>query len=74
MVNEAIVRLEGLPDVLTLPELAGVLRCSESTIKRRLRDNTLPIPRLRGLDKKMRFAKFAVLQYLESGGGRSRRA
>ena len=74
MVNEAIVRLEGLPDVLTLPELAGVLRCSESTIKRRLRANTFPIPRLRGLDKKLRFARVAVLRYLESGGGRSRRA
>ena len=75
MLNEALVRLEALPDVLTLRELAGVLRCSESTIKRRLRAGVFPIPRLRGLDKRTRFAKVAVARYLESGGSaRSRRA
>ena len=75
MVNEALARLETLPDVLTRSELAGVLRCSESTIKRRQRAGVFPIPQLRGLDKKPRFAKVAVARYLESGGStRSRRA
>ena len=75
MLNELLVRLEALPDVLTIRELAGVLRCSESTIKRRLSAGVFPIPRLRGLDKRTRFAKVAVARYLESGGiARSRRA
>ena len=67
---DALASLEALPDVLTISELARVLRCSESTIKRRLRDGVFPIPSLRGLDKRMRFAKAAVLRYLDQGGGR----
>ena len=59
-------RLEHLPDVLTLRELAQVLRCSESTIKRRVRARVFPIPVLSGIDKRMRFAKSAVLRYLDS--------
>ena len=75
MMNDAFVRLEALPDVLTIRELAGVLRCSERTIKRRMRDGVFPIPSLQGLDKRTRFAKVAVARYLESGGSaRSRRA
>ena len=67
---DALASLEALPDVLTISELARVLRCSESTIKRRLRDGVFPIPSLRRLDKRMRFAKAAVLRYLDQGGGR----
>ena len=68
MTQDALTRLEALPDVLTLSELARVLRCSESTSKRRLRDGVFPIPPLRGLDKRTRFAKAAVLRYLDLGG------
>ena len=68
MTKDALTRLEALPDVLTLRELAGVLRCSESTIKRRLRVGVFPIPTLRGLDKRVRFAKAAVVRYLEASG------
>ena len=67
---DALASLEALPDVLTISELARVLRCSESTIKRRLRDRIFPIGPLRGLDKKIRFAKAAVLRYLDQAGGR----
>ena len=75
MMNDAILRLEALPEVLTIRELAGVLRCSESTIKRRMRAGVFPIPSLRGLDKRIRFAKAAVIRYLHSSsGGRTRRA
>ena len=68
MMKDALARLEALPDVLTLRELARVLRCSESTIKRRLRAGVFPIPTLRGLDKRVRFAKAAVARYLDAGG------
>ena len=68
MTKDALARLEALPDVLTLRELARVLRCSESTIKRRLRTGVFPIPTLRGVDKRMRFAKTAVVRYLDSNG------
>ena len=72
---DALARLDALPDVITIRELAGVLRCSESTIRRRLRDLVFPIPPLRGLDKKLRFSKSAVIRYLGSGGrGRTSRA
>ena len=74
MANDDLDGLEALPDVLTIRELARVLRCSESTIKRRLRAGVFPIPPLRGLDKRMRFAKAAVLRYLDSGArGRAAR-
>ena len=59
--------LKLLPDVLTIRELAGVLRCSESTIRRRLRDRVFPIPPLQGVDKRKRFSRVAVLRYLDSG-------
>ncbi|MYN68424.1 MAG: helix-turn-helix domain-containing protein [Acidobacteria bacterium] len=74
MANDDLDGLEALPDVLTIRELARVLRCSESTIKRRLRAGVFPIPPLRGLDKRMRFAKASVLRYLDSGArGRAAR-
>ena len=68
MTKDALARLDALPDVLNLCELARVLRCSESTIKRRRRAGEFPIPTLRGLDKRMRFAKAAVVRYLDSSG------
>ena len=68
MTKDALARLEALPDVLTLKELARVLRCSESTIKRRRRAGVFPIPTLRGLDKRVRFAKGAVVRYLDPSG------
>ena len=60
--------LDDFGDVLTPSELAPVLRCSVSTLKRRSRDGTLPIPSLYGISKGPRFAKIAVRRYLESGG------
>lgn len=68
MTKDALARLDALPDVLTLRELAAVLRCSESTIKRRRRAGVFPIPTLHGLDKRMRFAKAAVVDYLDAAG------
>ena len=60
--------LELLPDVLTIRELAHVLRCSQSTIKRRLRDRTFPIRLLPGIDTRARFAKADVAYFLDSNG------
>ena len=68
MTKDALARLDALPDVLTLRELAAVLRCSESTIKRRRRAGVFRIPTLHGLDKRMRFAKAAVVDYLDAAG------
>ena len=68
MTNEALARLEALPDVLTIRELAPVLRCSVTTIKRRIRARSFPIPLLGGIDNRKRFAKSAVRRYLDGGG------
>ena len=61
------VRLDSLGDVLTIEELAQLLRCSVSTVKRRLRDGVFPIPPLQGIDSKFRFSKISVRRYLDSG-------
>ena len=60
----------GLPDVLFVEDLAAVLRCSPSTIRRRLKAGVLCIPTLPGVDKRPRFGRPAVVDFL----GRGRRA
>ncbi len=58
----------GLPDVLFVEDLAAVLRCSPSTIRRRLKAGVLCIPTLPGVDKRPRFGRPAVLDFLDRGG------
>ena len=70
---------DGLPEVLLLDDVAALLRCSPSTIKRRLRAHVFPVPPLPGIDKRPRWSKAMLLQWLAVGGsgyavrGRGRR-
>lgn len=59
---------DGLPAVLLLDDVAALLRCSTTTIKRRLRARVFPVAPLAGIDKRPRWSKAAVLRWLESGG------
>lgn len=55
------------PDILLIADMAALLRCSESTIKRRLRAGTFPVAPLAGIDRKRRWSKWAVWRWLASG-------
>ena len=71
---DADVEVEELPAVLFLDDMAELLRCSPTTIKRRLRARVFPVAPLPGIDKRPRWSKTAVLQWLAVGGnGRSMR-
>jgi hypothetical protein len=62
-------------DVLFMEDLARVLRTSRSTIERRRRAGTFPIPELPSIDERPRRSRHAVERYLgsSSGGMRPRR-
>ena len=55
--------------VLFIDDLTVLLRVSRSTIERRLREGTFPIPRLDPLDRRPRWSRRAVERYLESRSG-----
>ncbi len=59
---------DGLPEVLLLEDVAALLRCSTTTVKRRLRAHVFPVAPLAGIDKRPRWSKAALLRWLESGG------
>ena len=59
---------ETLPEVLFLDGVAALLRCSPSTIKRRLRARVFPVAPLAGIDKRHRWSKAAVLEWIGLGG------
>ena len=60
--------MNALPEVLFLDDMAALLRCSPSTIKRRLRAHVFPVPPLPGIDKRPRWSKAALAQWLAVGG------
>ena len=60
--------IDDWPEVLLLADLAELLRCSPSTIKRRLRAGIFPVPPLPGIDRKWRWSKAAVWKWLEASG------
>jgi len=64
-----------VPDVLFIEDLARILRTSRSTIERRRRAGTFPIPELPSIDGRPRWSRQAVEGYLASSsqGLRSRR-
>jgi predicted DNA-binding transcriptional regulator AlpA len=64
-----------MPDVLFIEDVARILRTSRSTIERRRRTGTFPIPELPSIDERPRWSRQAVEQYLAStsGGLRPRR-
>ena len=48
------VEAGGLPEVLFVDDVAALLRCSPTTIKRRLRARVFPVAPLAGIDKRPR--------------------
>ena len=65
---------DALPEVLFMDDVAALLRCSPSTIKRRLRARVFPVAPLPGIDKRPRWSKAAMLEWLAVGGsGAARR-
>jgi len=67
--------IASLGDVLFIEDVARVLRTSRSTIERRRRSGTFPIPELPAIDERPRWSRQAVERYLAStdGGLRPRR-
>jgi hypothetical protein len=63
------------PDVLFIEDVARVLRTSRSTIERRRRAGSFPIPELPSIDERPRWSRQAVERFLSSTdeGCRSRR-
>jgi predicted DNA-binding transcriptional regulator AlpA len=58
--------VERWPDVLFLEDVARMLRVSRSTIERRRREGTFPIPELLSLDRRPRWSRQAVEHFLRS--------
>ena len=63
------------PDVLFIEDVARILRTSRSTIERRRRAGSFPIPELLSIDGRPRWSRLALERYLAttSGGLRARR-
>jgi hypothetical protein len=58
------------PQILFIGDVAALLRVSRSTIERRRREGTFPIPELPGLDCRPRWSRIAVERFLASSNGR----
>ena len=63
-----------MPDVLFLADLAALLRCHPKTIKRRLEAHVFPVAPIPGIDRRPRWSKAAVLQWLAASGADRRPA
>lgn len=59
---------DDLPDVLFLGDLAALLRCHPKTIRRRIDARVFPVAPIPGIDRRPRWSKAAVLQWLAAGG------
>ncbi|MDE2905812.1 MAG: helix-turn-helix domain-containing protein [Acidobacteriota bacterium] len=46
--------------------MADLLRCSVSTIRRRVRSNDFPVAPLPGIDKKLRWSMDAVCDWIDA--------
>ncbi len=57
------------PDVLFIDDVAHILRTSRSTIERRRRAGTFPIPELPCIDGRPRWSRQAVERFLASTDG-----
>ena len=55
----------GLPQVLLIGDLAKLLRCSVSTIRRRVRAKDFPIPPLPSIDRRLRWSTAAVCDWID---------
>jgi hypothetical protein len=57
------------PDVFFIEDVARLLRTSRSTIERRRRDRSFPIPELLSIDGRPRWSRQALERYLASTSG-----
>ena len=57
-----------LPDVLFVDDVAALLRCSRWTIERRLDDGTFPVPPLESIDRRLRWSRRCVEEWIADGG------
>lgn len=62
------IDVEALPEVLFVEDMAALMRCSRSTLERRVKARAFPLAPIRGIDKRWRWSKTAVLQWLALGG------
>jgi hypothetical protein len=65
-VDQCKIDLDQFPDVFFQADIARLFRVSVSTIERRRREKEFPIPQLPALDRRPRWAKNAVIQFLQS--------
>ena len=68
-----LVEPDHLPAMLLLPEVARLLRCSESTIARRIADGTFPVAPLPALDRRPCWSRDRLLDWIEQGRAVQRR-
>ena len=61
--------VEALPAVLVIAELARLLRCSPTTIRRRLADGVFPVAPVPGLGRTLRWYTADVRRWLERDSG-----
>ena len=59
-----------LPRILFIEDVARELRCSPSTIKRRLRADAFPVPPLPGIDKRWRWSAASIKRYFQGADPR----
>ena len=62
------IDVEALPEVLFLEDVAALLRCSRSTLERRVKARVFPLAPIQGVDYRPRWSKAAVMQWLAMGG------
>jgi len=55
-----------LPQVLLIGDLAKLLRCSVTTIRRRVRSKDFPVAPLPSIDKKLRWSTAAVCDWIDA--------
>ena len=66
--SDSDITSDELPDVLFLGDLATLLRCHPKTIRRRIEARVFPVAPIPGIDRRPRWSKTAVLQWLATGG------
>ena len=66
--DDDAIDVEALPEVLFVEDLAALLRCSRWTLERRVKARVFPLAPIQGIDKRSRWSKAAVMQWLAMGG------
>ena len=66
------VDVDALPDVLLLADVARLLRCSTSTVNRRLMDGTFPVAPLLPISHSLRWSRDRLLDWINGDPSRRR--